>query len=404
MVYTFLFNNVEFLGFILLLSIFLFFKKKNLEITGSFPFLYMMLFKTRFGLDKMKSWSDKHPRVFMFLAYVSVIIGVIGVVLSFIFMIWQLDYIVSKGITQGGGFVLPLKTDSGMDSTLPVFYVPFGYWIIALFVLAVVHEFAHGVIAERFGVKIKSSGFAFLGILLPIMPAAFVEPDDKSLKKKTLFEQIAVFGAGSTSNFIFGFLFFMVWMFVAAPFIDNTMEIGDIEFANVMNQSDLFNYNVNSGKLIALDGVYDKENMYSNMFNLSVNQSVVLTIDDGSGAKEYTVNTFENPNRDGYGMLGISGLNKDIVAKKEYSYLGNFPLHFEKSLFWIWFLNVGIGIMNLLPIWITDGGQILKGILLKYVKNEKFALRINTIVSFASLFLIIFTLKPNLLMAIIGLF
>ena len=62
--------------------------------------------------------------------------------------------------------------------------------------------------AKRFNIKIKSSGFAFFGIFLPLIPAAFVEPDEKQLKKSKFFEKVSLLGAGSTSNFIFGIIFF----------------------------------------------------------------------------------------------------------------------------------------------------------------------------------------------------
>ena len=95
-----------------------------------------------------------------------------------------------------------------MEGPVPVFYVPFWYWLIALFILAVVHEFAHGVIGERWGVRIKSSGFAFLGILAPIMPAAFVEPNEEDLAKKKWWQKIAVFGGRFSKQFDFWFYYF----------------------------------------------------------------------------------------------------------------------------------------------------------------------------------------------------
>ena len=74
--------------------------------------------------------------------------------------------------SSGVGLVLPFKAKG-------VFYVPFFYWIISIFVIAVVHEFSHGLIARANNIKVKSSGFAFLALLVPIIPAAFVEPDEK---------------------------------------------------------------------------------------------------------------------------------------------------------------------------------------------------------------------------------
>lgn len=399
----FISNNLTFLLFIVFLTFFLILKRKNLQLSGAFPFLYLLMYKTRWGLDKMNHWAKKHPKLFLRLSYLSIFIGIIGIFASFIFMVWQLTFIFDLGLTQGGGLVLPLKTESGLDSAVPVFYVPFIYWIIALFIMAVVHEFAHGVIAERFKVKIKSSGFAFMGILAPIFPAAFVEPDEKMIAKKPWWQQIAIMGAGSTSNFIFGFLFLLVWLFLAGPFIDKTMEIESIEFSGIMNESSLLEYNISSGKIIALNGEYDKQEIMADLRNLTPNTTQILNIESGGITNEYEIKTFPNPSDETRGMIGVSGINFNLENKEGFSLLGNFPLYFEKSIFWIWFLNLAIGIMNLLPIWITDGGQIARILFKKFIKG-KHSVTLYNLVSWSSLILIIFTMWPKLMYFFFGLF
>jgi sterol desaturase/sphingolipid hydroxylase (fatty acid hydroxylase superfamily) len=147
-------NNKEFFIFVLFLSIFLIIKRKNLALQGSFPILYILMYRTKLGLDKMKVWSEKYPKTYLYLAYLCLFIGIVGMVFTLGFMIWQLSFIIDNELSTGGGLVLPIKTEAGLDSAVPVFYVPFWYWIIALFILATVHEFAHGVIAERFKIRI----------------------------------------------------------------------------------------------------------------------------------------------------------------------------------------------------------------------------------------------------------
>jgi len=403
MVLEFIQNNMSFVIFTLALTLFLIIKRKNLQLSGPFPFLYMLMFRTSLGLKKMDRWSKKHPKVFLYLAYLSAFIGVVGVIASFIFMFWQLGFIVENEMTSGGGLVLPIKTENGLDSAVPVFYVPFWYWIIALFILATVHEFAHGVIGERFGVKIKSSGFAFLGILAPIMPAAFVEPDEKSLKSKPRWQQIAVFGAGSTSNFLFGFLFLALAVFVTAPFVDKTMTIGEISFSDVDNKSGLVDYGITSGSIISFNGEYDKLEILGDVRNLSVNETIFLEVLSNGEANTYEIQTFENPTFKGKGMIGISGLSTSYGNKAGYEFLGKSPLYAQELLTYIWFLNIAIGFMNLLPLWITDGGQIARSLLEKYF-GKKSGFKVYNFISFISLIIIIFTLYPSLLFKLLGLF
>lgn len=395
----FISNNYSFIFFIGFLSIFLFLKKKNLQIQGSFPILYMMLYKTTLGLDKMDKWSKKHPKTFLYLAYLSIFVGIVGTVLMTVFMIWQLGFIVENNIQSGGGLVLPIKTEAGIDGALPIFYVPFWYWIIALFVLAIVHEFAHGVIAERFKVKIKSSGFAFLGIFAPIVPAAFVEPDEKSLAKKPWWQRVAVFGAGSTSNFLFGLLFMGIWL-GSLFFINATMQANSITFNGVMNESSLKNYNVTSGQILELNGKTNVDDMRLLLANLSVNEKINLTINSSGIINTYEIKTFANPTNKDKGMIGIKGVDFNVENKDGFKFLGTSPFHAERLLFYIWFLNIAIGMMNLLPLWITDGGQIART-LLERKFSKKVSSKLFNYLSFFCLILIILTIWPNLLFGLL---
>jgi hypothetical protein len=89
-----------------------------------------------------------------------------------------------------------------VESFFPPFY--FTYFLVALLVVAVVHEFSHGIYMKLFKTKIKSTGFAFLGPIL----GAFVEEDKAGFYKKKNFEQMVVLGAGVFANILFALIFF----------------------------------------------------------------------------------------------------------------------------------------------------------------------------------------------------
>src|SRR3989338_644264 len=95
----------------------------------------------------------------------------------------------------------------------------FLHWIISLFIIAIIHEFSHGVIARVYNIKIKSSGFAFLG---PI-PAAFVEPDEKKMEKSSAKAQLSILAAGSFSNILLALLVILILFFVS-PFTNSLLE------------------------------------------------------------------------------------------------------------------------------------------------------------------------------------
>jgi len=132
------------------------------------------------------------------------IVGTIGVLVGFYFSFWifymlfaQTHMLLSGEIKAGPGVLIPSFSQEAVAG--PGFYaVPFWYWIITIAVLVVVHEGFHGIIAASERVKIKSLGWG----LLAVIPLAFVEPDERQLKKKRSWTQLRVFAAGSFSNFI----------------------------------------------------------------------------------------------------------------------------------------------------------------------------------------------------------
>jgi membrane-associated protease RseP (regulator of RpoE activity) len=103
---------------------------------------------------------------------------------------------------------------------LPSFY--FTYFIVVLAIVAISHEMAHGIFMRRYGIKIKSTGFAFFPSFFPIFPAAFVEQDETSMGKSKTFEQLAVLSAGTFANVIVAIIsFFALWLFFSLAFVPN---------------------------------------------------------------------------------------------------------------------------------------------------------------------------------------
>ncbi len=175
--------------FIILLSLFLYLRRKKLDTHGPFPFLYFSMYRTKLGIGLMDKLAGKWNRLFKWLGYIGIIVGFLGMIAICVALIDNIYNIMTQPeAAPGVGLVLPFQMKGA-------FYVPFFYWIISIFIIALVHEFAHGVIARAHNLKVKSSGFAFLGVLAPIIPAAFVEPDEKALVKRPHRQQLSVFAA-----------------------------------------------------------------------------------------------------------------------------------------------------------------------------------------------------------------
>ena len=191
--------------FSLIVGIFLWKRRKNLKREG-----IMYLYRTQVGVKFINYVGKKYKRTLRVMSFLAVISGYV-LMMSMIYFLGRLIYIyfflpdVVRAIKIPPLMpLIPYLPSLFKISFLPPFY--FTYWIIAIACIAVFHEFAHGIIAKRYGVKIKTTGFGFLGPFL----AAFVEPDEKQMAKKTKFQQIAVLSAGTFVNLILAILFFLL--------------------------------------------------------------------------------------------------------------------------------------------------------------------------------------------------
>ena len=170
--------------------------------------LYAGLVHTKIGLASMEALAKRFPRTLH-------VTGIIFAVLSILFMVVVTGDLIRTAVIalQGGQgataqLVLPFKAKG-------VFYVPLGYWLLSIFIIMIIHEGAHGIWAALHRVRIKSSGAGFLGIVVPLIPIAFVELDEKKLAKKRVMQQLSILAAGPMANVVAGLLFLGMVLLVA---------------------------------------------------------------------------------------------------------------------------------------------------------------------------------------------
>ncbi|MEM3459694.1 MAG: M50 family metallopeptidase [Candidatus Micrarchaeaceae archaeon] len=97
----------------------------------------------------------------------------------------------------------------GVAPVIPGITIPLFAGIISLFILLFLHEFSHGILARQAKVKLKSIGIAIFGII-PV--GAFVEPDEKEIRKLPKMKQIRILIAGVSSNLLASIAFFALMM------------------------------------------------------------------------------------------------------------------------------------------------------------------------------------------------
>ncbi|MCL6500598.1 MAG: site-2 protease family protein [Candidatus Pacearchaeota archaeon] len=164
------------------------------------------MYRTKLGIRLMDWISKKFPRLLNTLSYVSITFGFLAMIFALIFLFLSIKAMTAIVTVPKIPPLMPLVPylPEIFNLPLPPFY--FSYWIVIILIVAVTHEFAHGIFARYFGLKIKSTGFGFLGPFL----AAFVEPDEKALQKKSKRAQLSVISAGSFSNCIFAIIFLLI--------------------------------------------------------------------------------------------------------------------------------------------------------------------------------------------------
>lgn len=416
-----LFYDIIFLVlFTIAVVFFLSTKKRGLTRDG-----WMYLYKTQWGVKLIDKFSKKHSRFLNALKYPILIVG-FSLMAYMIYLLCQTVYIyirfpqISQVIKAPPIMpLIPYFTQIfGVESFMPPFY--FTYFLLALVIVAVVHEFSHGIFMRLFDVKIKSTGFAFLGPIL----GAFVEQDQKSFESKSSFKQMVVLGAGVFANIITALLFFiLIVIFFNLSYSPAGSVFGNYAY-NLVHVSDITNYsqtqdnltliNVNgtnyiyptnlsvfiyglnktqaesvvlyydapairnnlTGAITEIDGnkITSQENLYQYLNRKSPGDVVSIKTKNGDVENIYEIKLSTNPQNTSKAFLGIvssqqasSGffgriasvfLNyKDDSVYYEANYNLKVADFFYNLIWWIMMINLFVGLFNMLPLGILDGGR-----------------------------------------------
>lgn len=219
--------------FVIFISLFLYRNRRNLKREG-----WLYLYKAKWGMRLLERFEKKYQKTLKFLSYVSITIGyllMVGMLYLFGKIIYL--YIAYPSVVRAIKVppitpLIPYLPQAFKLDFLPPFY--FTYWIIVLAVIAITHEFAHGIFMKRYGIKIKSTGFGFFPFFLPVFLAAFVEQDEKSMNKSKRFDQMAVLSAGTFANVLTAILFFIImFLFFTLAFAPSGVEFNTYSYSFV---------------------------------------------------------------------------------------------------------------------------------------------------------------------------
>ncbi len=331
----------------------------------------VLLRRTTRGRNAIIKIAERFPCFWKHLGTAGVGIGFVASIFVFYTLI---ENLVKAAITEqkaGLAFLIPSPTATATAG--PGFLaVPFWYWIIAIGMLVVVHEGLHGVMTVIGKVKIKSLGWG----LLAVIPLAFVEPDEKALQKKKFMTQQRVFAAGSLANFILAGIALLI---VSYGFVWAYGEQG-VSFQALAKGQPAESVNL-TGVIVGINNekIADKATLGKTLENIGPNKDITIQtkLTEGNKVieKNYQLKTIQEPNSTSTkGFIGILGV-RDTKLLKESVLPYSGPITFFEGLFFFLFLiNLGVGLANLLPLKPLDGGRMWELLFQKINKKHSKAL------------------------------
>ena len=402
--------------FTLFVVVFLYKHKHNLKREG-----LLYLYKTKVGIRFIEWATNKYGKILKKMQYVVIASGYFLMFFGLWFIIKATYmYITSPYLAKALKVpiitpLVPYLTDIFKLSFLPPFY--FTYWIIIIAVIAIPHEFAHGIFARLNKIKILSTGFGFLGPFL----AAFVEQDEKQMKKAKKFSQLSVLAAGTFANVLVTILFGLILLlFFTAAFSPagvnfNTYTLDAINVSAITAIGSTYFDNSTLLEVQANNKTYFADEQMLNESS-SDNASLIIVFDDspalraklsgtiteinGKKIRTYsdwnstlnsykpgdklTITTIDNNNnktvynltlteKDGKAFSGIDFISQKRTGFFSFFYnlfekvkdpfvyyesrLGDFGIFIFNLLWWAVLISISVALVNMIPLGMFDGGR-----------------------------------------------
>ncbi|AUB60830.1 membrane-associated Zn-dependent protease [Methanobacterium subterraneum] len=344
---------------------------------------------------KMRGWIDYianlSPKFWRWSMNIGIPIAVFGMAFMVYTIIISLEVMFQKPTTA---LLLP-----GVDIPGSPIFVPIFAGIIALILLMVVHEFGHGILARAQGVGIKSIGV----ILLAILPGAFVELEEEDVEKAKRAVKLRIYAAGSMFNLGLAAIAWVVVIVLTSSFIPYAFQSDGLKIISVTPNGPSEGI-LQEGMVVSSINGYPVNNRTS-YTELIVNKTkpgdqMTYVTDKGT----YTITATGQPSNQSIAYPGTRSethlVVKPDVAQTYGEIIPWFLYDLADVCYWIYALNLMVGLFNLLPMKPLDGGYIFEE-LLRYKVPENITGRIVSSVSWVMIaivaLLIIYGTVPGIL-------
>jgi len=281
-------------------------------------------------------------------------------------------------------------------------FLPITYTLVALIISVFIHEAGHGIVARVYGIKVESTGIAFV-LFVPV--GAFVNLDRDELTKATLKQKSAVLTAGPLNNMILAGISFAVLFATLSsltPIASNVASNG-IELITVAKGSLAERIGLTEGSRIISIGnsVIQTQVDLTQVLRSNIGNQLPIVWQDKNGVQRSDTFSIPSNSAPDKPILGVTASSVDPTAileiyKQEPLRLLQMPTldksmpfsdfmapKYESNLFgdsfpivantfyWLFFINFNLGLFNSLPISILDGGQLYSALIESRSKMNK---------------------------------
>ena len=314
-------------------------------------------------LSKMLTRTKRGIRVF---ADVSVIAGFLMMGFAFWFLLSNIsNFFVEPTEFAELTVLIPGVTLTSASAIL--------YFLLSIPIVLVIHEGAHGIVATLEKIKIKTGGFAIFIALF----AGFVEPDEKEFDDARKISKLRVIGAGATSNVIFAFALGAILLtnplfalILPEPFLEWFYDAPDgVGIISIIEGSGAEKAGLQKNDVITgIDGIPIITPVDFQKADLKPGDVVTVTVQRDGQLLQLPVEIMPSPDDPDKGLVGI--MRDSAFYKPVYNFIEWDP-QVSMFLLWLWMISFFIGIINMLPLPILDGGKFIYTIIEKKASERK---------------------------------
>jgi membrane-associated protease RseP (regulator of RpoE activity) len=348
-------------------------KALKLEKHGFELKAYSLVYKNKGVNDALIKVLGRTKRSVKVFANVSLIAGFLMMGFAFYFLLNNIsNYFVAQAEFSELTVLIPGVTLTSAPAI--------AYFLLSIPIVLVMHEGAHGIVAALEKIKIKTGGFA----IFIAMFAGFVEPDEEEFEKAKKISKLRVIGAGATSNVLFAIVLGAIMLTnpVFGMVIESIPLFGEpildtfyVTSSGVLILSIMENSGAEQAGLLANDIITSINNIPihgpSDFPSLNPGEMASVSVIRDGMSLDFGVEIMPAPEDAERGLIGIMRDNS-IQFKPVMNFIDWTNVDFNISMFllWLWMISFFIGIINMLPLPILDGGKFIHIIIDKRIPDK----------------------------------